>query len=93
MEWDGNLPCFTSQHLVIDGGARNHTLTMTSPEGVHVARAVLAANFQEGDHSPANLHQVGELSQYGTAVAQFIRHMTYTDTRIAGCQPAWEPDE
>ena len=59
LEWDGNLPRFTSQHLDINVGARDRTLAVTSPEDMYTARAVLAAKFREGDDSRANLFHLG----------------------------------
>ena len=88
-EWDGKLPRFTSQHIVLQVDGRDQTLKMIDPVDVHNARAVLTARFQ--DDGASNRSGKDIAGMYDTAMAQFIRHKTYADVAIP--HMPWDPPD
>ena len=86
-DWDGKLPRSTSQNIVIQVGGSDHTLKMVDPTAMYNARAVLAVRFE--DEGASSGSEIAEL--YDTAMAQFIRHMTYGDVPIPHMR--WDPPD
>jgi hypothetical protein len=89
-EWDGKLPRFTSQHIVLQVDGTDHTLKMIDPVDVHNARAVLTTQFQDDGGNGKDIAGMYELT-YDTALGQFIRHKTYEDVAIPHMQ--WDPPD